>query len=99
MSSPSTADAALLLLVDRPLGSKPPCNVSFAWLCSDEAESITGRQFVISGNRVSLLYQASETIADRDGKEDAWTPSEIGEKILESMSDWPEPASVAKLVF
>ena len=72
---------------------------AIAWLCSDEAESITGRQFVISGNRVSLLYQASETIADRDGKEDAWTPSEIGEKILESMSDWPEPASVAKLVF
>lgn len=72
---------------------------AIAWLCSDEAESVTGRQFVISGNRVSLLYQASETIADRDGKEDAWTPSEIGEKILESMSDWPEPASVAKLVF
>jgi NAD(P)-dependent dehydrogenase (short-subunit alcohol dehydrogenase family) len=26
-----------------------------AWLCSDEAADITGRQFVISGNRVTLL--------------------------------------------
>ncbi len=72
---------------------------AIAWLCSDEAAEITGRQFVISGNRVSLLYQAFETIADRDGREDPWTPSEIGEQILKSMPEWPEPASVAKLVF
>lgn len=72
---------------------------AIAWLCSDEAAEITGRQFVISGNRVSLLYQAFETIADRDGREDPWTPSEIGEQILKSMPEWPEPATVAKLVF
>ena len=72
---------------------------AIAWLCSDEAAEITGRQFVISGNRVSLLYPAFETLADRDGKEDAWTPSEVGEQILKSMPNWPEAASVAKLVF
>ncbi|MDE0884171.1 MAG: SDR family NAD(P)-dependent oxidoreductase [Myxococcota bacterium] len=72
---------------------------AIAWLCSDEAAEITGRQFVISGNRVSLLYPAFETLADRDGAEDAWTPSEVGEKILKSMANWPEPATVAKLVF
>jgi NAD(P)-dependent dehydrogenase (short-subunit alcohol dehydrogenase family) len=72
---------------------------AIAWLCSDEAEGISGRQFVCSGNRVSLLYPAFETIADRDGKEEEWTPSEIGEKILKSMTEWPEAATVAKLVF
>lgn len=70
-----------------------------AWLCSDEAEGITGRQFVVSGNRVSVLYPAFYTIADRDGKEEAWTPSDVGQRILKSMAEWPEPATVAKLVF
>jgi len=70
-----------------------------AWLCSDEAEGITGRQFVCSGNRVALLYPAFETLADRDGKEEEWSPSEIGEKILKSMPEWPEATTVAKLVF
>ena len=50
---------------------------AIAWLCSDEAEAITGRQFVISGNRVSLLYQAYETIADRDGKEGKWRAKDV----------------------
>lgn len=79
----------------------PPENVSPAviWLCSDEAADITGRQFVISGNRVTLLYSAGFPVANKDLKEGPWQPAEIGKTIRESMSDWPEPATVAKLVF
>jgi NAD(P)-dependent dehydrogenase (short-subunit alcohol dehydrogenase family) len=72
---------------------------AIAWLCSDEAADITGRQFVISGNRVTLLYPAAYLIAERDHSEEAWKPSEIGEKIRKSMADWPEPATVPKLIF
>ena len=70
---------------------------AIAWLCSDDAGDITGRQFVISGNRVTLLYPAAYQIADGDG--DAWSASEIGGKIRESMSEWPEAATVPKLIF
>jgi len=87
-----------------PAGSEErfaPENVSpaIAWLCSDQADDITGQQFVISGNRVSLLYPAAYPIADKDVSEGAWTPSEIGERIRKSMADWPEPATVPKLLF
>ncbi len=72
---------------------------AIAWLCSDDAKDITGRQFVISGNRVSLLYPAAFEIADKDAGEGPWTPQEIGDRIRSSVSEWPEPANVAKLIF
>lgn len=72
---------------------------AIAWLVSDEAADITGRQFVISGNRVSLLYPAAFKIADRDGSEPAWNPSEIGEQIRKSMAEWPKAATVPELIF
>ncbi len=78
-----------------------PENVSpaIAWLCSDEAGDITGQQFVISGNRVSLLYPAALLIADKDMSQGPWTASDIGERIRESISDWPEAVTVPKLLF
>ena len=72
---------------------------AIAWLCSDEAADISGRQFVISGNRVSLLYPAAFEIANAAPEAEALTPSEIGQKIKESMAQWPEPATVPKLLF
>jgi NAD(P)-dependent dehydrogenase (short-subunit alcohol dehydrogenase family) len=69
------------------------------WLCSDEAGDITGRQFVISGNRVTLLYPAAYKIADRDASEGRWDPAEIGEQIRKSMDEWPKAATVPELVF
>jgi hypothetical protein len=72
---------------------------AIAWLCSDEAAEITGRQFVISGNRVSLLYPAALTIADKDASEGGWSADEIGQKIKASMADWPRPATVPELLF
>ena len=63
LSSPSTADAALLLLVDRPLRSKPPCNVSFAWLCSDAVASGGASAFSAS----SMSASSGVSIASGNG--------------------------------
>jgi len=70
-----------------------------AWLCSDEAADITGRQFVVSGNRVSLLYPAAFKIAERGAEEPPWDPAAIGEQIRKSMDKWPKAATVPELVF
>ncbi len=59
------------------------------WLCSDEASGITGRTFLISGNRVSLLSWQRTEIAARDGQEDPWDPRVIGEAILRAEKDFP----------
>jgi NAD(P)-dependent dehydrogenase (short-subunit alcohol dehydrogenase family) len=72
---------------------------AIVWLCSDEAADITGQQFVISGNRVSLLYPAQFRIAGDEENADNWTPEEIGQKIKASMADWPKAATVPDLVF
>jgi NAD(P)-dependent dehydrogenase (short-subunit alcohol dehydrogenase family) len=72
---------------------------AIVWLCSDAAKDITGRQFVISGNRVILLHPAALQIADKDAGEGPWTPQEIGDRIRESVSEWPAPLNVAKLLF
>jgi len=70
---------------------------AIAWLCSDDAADITGRQFVISGNRVTLLYPAAHRIADKD--EGMWSAEEIGRRIKESQADWPAPLGVPELIF
>ncbi|MCP3985595.1 MAG: SDR family NAD(P)-dependent oxidoreductase [bacterium] len=72
---------------------------AIAWLCSDEAADITGQQFVISGNRVSLLYPAQYKIADSEADSDAWSPDEIGQKIKASIADWPKATTVPDLIF
>ena len=79
----------------------PPESVSPAivWLCTDEAKEVTGRQFVISGNRVLLIHPAVIEIADNDAGAGPWTPQQIGERIRASVSEWPEPINVAKLLF
>jgi len=72
---------------------------AISWLCSDDAADITGRQFVISGNRVWLLYPAAHLIGDKENADESWSPDEIGNQIRESIADWPEPATVPKLIF
>ncbi len=69
----------------------PPENVSPAivFLCTDEAKDISGRQFLIGGNNVSLLSWQVTPIADRPLKEGPWDVADIGEKILASKEQWP----------
>jgi len=69
----------------------PPEAVSPAvvWLCSDEAKEISGRQWLVAGNNVSLLSWQITPIAMRNLSEGFWEVEEIGEKILESKENWP----------
>lgn len=69
----------------------PPEAVSPAvvWLCSDEAKEISGQQWLVAGNNVSLLSWQITPIATRNLSEGFWEVEEIGEKILESKENWP----------
>ena len=69
----------------------PPETVSPAvvWLCTDEAKEVTGRQWLVAGNSVSLLSWQVTPIADQDLSEGPWDVAEIGERILASKDDWP----------
>jgi NAD(P)-dependent dehydrogenase (short-subunit alcohol dehydrogenase family) len=69
----------------------PPENVSPAivWLCTDDAKDVTGRQWLIGGNNVSLLSWQVTPIADKPLEQGTWDVAEIGEKILASKDNWP----------
>ena len=69
----------------------PPEAVSppIVWLCTDEAKDVSGRQFLVGGNSVSLLSWQVTPIAKRDLSDGVWGVEEIGEKILESREAWP----------
>ena len=59
------------------------------WLCTDDASSVTGRQFCVSGNRTTLLSWQTDVIAEKDAMAEPWSVDEIGEKIMQSMPQWP----------
>lgn len=61
------------------------------WLCSDDAADVTGRQFCVGGNRVSLLSWQVDVLAERDPKGGPWTPAEIGATLRGTMERWPKP--------
>ncbi|MCY3794353.1 MAG: SDR family NAD(P)-dependent oxidoreductase [Gammaproteobacteria bacterium] len=69
----------------------PPETVSptVVWLCTDEAKEVTGRQWLVAGNNVSLLSWQVTPIADQDLSEGPWDVAEIGERILASKENWP----------
>ena len=62
---------------------------AIVWLCSDEASGITGRTFLISGNRVSLLSWQRTEVALKDSQDDPWDVRAVGEAILASEKTWP----------
>lgn len=69
----------------------PPEAVSppIVYLCTDDAKDITGRQFLVGGNSVSLLSWQVTPIAKRDLSEGLWGVAEIGEAIEASKENWP----------
>ncbi len=69
----------------------PPEAVSppIVYLCTDEAKDISGRQFLVGGNSVSLLSWQLTPIAKRDLADGVWGVEEIGEKIQASKDNWP----------
>ncbi len=69
----------------------PPETVSPAvvWLCTDEAKDVSGRQWLVAGNNVSLLSWQLTPIANQDLSEGPWDVEEIGGRILASKDNWP----------
>jgi NAD(P)-dependent dehydrogenase (short-subunit alcohol dehydrogenase family) len=79
------------ILPEQAKDAFPPEKVSpaVAWLCTDEAKDVSGRQFLVAGNNVSLLSWQITPIASKDQKEAPWNVRTIGEKILASKDAWP----------
>jgi NAD(P)-dependent dehydrogenase (short-subunit alcohol dehydrogenase family) len=69
----------------------PPEKVSPAvvWLCTDDAKDVTGRQFLVAGNNVSLLSWQITPIAAKEQTDAPWDVKTIGAKILASKESWP----------
>ena len=69
----------------------PPEAVSPAvvWLCTDEAKDISGRQWLVAGNNVSLLSWQLTPIAQASADAEPWAVADIGKKILASKDQWP----------
>jgi NAD(P)-dependent dehydrogenase (short-subunit alcohol dehydrogenase family) len=69
----------------------PPENVSppVVWLCTDEARDVSGRQWLVAGNRVSLLSWQVTSIADMPLDKGTWDVAQIGRRILDSKPGWP----------
>ncbi len=69
----------------------PPEKVSPAvvWLCTDDAKEVTGRQFLVAGNNVSLLSWQITPIAAKDQGDAPWDVKTIGDRILASKEKWP----------
>lgn len=64
---------------------------AIAWLCSDEAGDVTGRQFLVFGNTVKLIEPCTVEIASKPNAEEPWSPGEVGAKIREVVGKRPHP--------
>ena len=69
----------------------PPERVSpmVVWLCSDDAKEITGRTWLVAGNRVSMLSWNLTELARKDEGDGPWDVEEVGEAILATKEQWP----------
>jgi NAD(P)-dependent dehydrogenase (short-subunit alcohol dehydrogenase family) len=79
------------ILPEEMQDSFPPDKVSppVVWLCTDEAKDVTGRQFLVAGNRVSLLSWQLTPLASKEDDEGPWDVEAVGEAILSSKDSWP----------
>ena len=79
------------ILPDQVKDRFPPEKVSPAvvWLCTDEAKDVTGRTWLVGGNRVQLLSWQLETLAEKDDDEEPWDVEDVGETILATKEAWP----------
>ena len=79
------------ILPEQARDAVPPEKVSptVVWLCTDEAKEVTGRTWLLTGNRVSLLSWQMTPVAHRDEAEGPWDVEEVGEAILASKDSWP----------
>lgn len=59
------------------------------WLCTEAARDISGRTWLVAGNRVSLLNWDLQHVAIRGEDHSPWELDELGSHILNSMESWP----------
>ena len=79
------------ILPEQARDSVPPEMVSptVVWLCGEDAKDITGRTWLLTGNRVSLLSWQLTPLAHKNEADGPWDVSEVGEAILASKDRWP----------
>ena len=79
------------ILPEQAKDAVPPEKVSptVVWLCTDEAKEVTGRTWLVTGNRVSLLSWQLNPIAQKDEAEGPWDVETLGETILATKDSWP----------
>lgn len=61
------------------------------WLCTDDAMDVTGRQFCVGGNRISLLSWQVLTIGQHAPKDGPWTVDDVDAAMKASRDQWPRP--------
>ncbi len=61
------------------------------WLCTDDAKDVTGRQFCVGGNRISLLSWQVLTIGQHAPKDGPWTVDDVDAAMKASRDQWPRP--------
>ena len=79
------------ILPEQAKDAVPPEKVSptVVWLCTDEAKEVTGRTWLVTGNRVSLLSWQLNPVAHKDESEGPWDVEDVGEAILATKESWP----------
>ena len=79
------------ILPQQAKDSVPPEKVSptVVWLCGDDAKDITGRTWLLTGNRVDLLSWQVTPVAHKDDAEQPWGVREVGQTILAGKDGWP----------
>lgn len=60
------------------------------WLCTDAAKDITGRTWLVAGNRVALLSWNLQPLAVKGEEHEPWELDELGKIITGSQDTWPE---------
>ena len=79
------------ILPEQAKDAVPPEKVSptVVWLCTDDAREVTGRTWLVTGNRVSLLSWQLNPVAHKDEADGPWDVEEVGEAILATKESWP----------
>ena len=79
------------ILPEQAKDAVPPEKVSptVVWLCTDDAKDVTGRTWLVTGNRVSLLSWQINPVAHKDEGAGPWDVEELGAVIQAGKDAWP----------
>ena len=60
------------------------------WLCTEAAQNISGRTWLVAGNRVALLSWNLQPLAVKGEEHEPWDLDDLGKLITESQDSWPD---------